>query len=178
MEKPWYLLSASYLGFLASMPLAAGHAWLFFGAWQQYEINKKYGYPLNSNLHFDSPGQPWISVCAFAFSILMMILAAGLLRSKEWARRTAIYLVTPCLAALLITTWAALAQAPPPPPAPFAVGSGIDLFIVLCCLLLLVPIAVWWQILLTRQNIRCFFSGSRSEQGNGSSAKTPTGSPG
>jgi hypothetical protein len=157
MEKPWHLLSASFLGFLASMPLAAGHLLLFLSAWRQYEINKKYGYPLNSNLHWDSPGQPWISICAFAFSILMMILAAGLLRSKEWARRTAIYIVAPCLAALLIATWVALTQTPPPPAAPLAVGSGIDLAIILFCLLLLVPIAVWWQILLTRPHIRSLF---------------------
>lgn len=157
MEKPLSLLSASFLGFLASMPLAAGHLLLFLSAWQQHKINKKYGYPLNSNLHFDSPGQPWISICAFAFSILMMILATGLLRSKEWARRTAIYLVAPCLAALLITTWVALTQTPPPPAAPLAVGSGIDLAIILFCLLLLVPIAVWWQILLTRPHIRSLF---------------------
>jgi hypothetical protein len=158
MAKPWSLLSASYLAFLATMPLAAGHLLLFFLFWQQYETNKKHGYPLNTNLHWDSPGQPWISVCAFAFSILMMILAAGILRSKEWARRTAIYLVAPCLAALLIATWVAMAETPPPPAAPLTVGSGIDLVIIFGCLLLLVPIAVWWLILLTRQHIRCLFS--------------------
>ena len=153
MAKPWCLLSASALGFLASVPPAAGHALFFFAAWQQYEINKMYGNPLTWER-----GQPWIGAFAFAFSILMMILAVGIARAKEWARRTAVCLVAPCLAALLITTWVALAQTPPPPAAPLAVGSGIGLVIILCCLLLLVPIAVWWQILLTRLYIRRLFS--------------------
>ncbi|HEV2195808.1 MAG TPA: hypothetical protein VGR55_09500 [Candidatus Acidoferrum sp.] len=174
MKRPWYLLSASVLGFLASVPLAVSHALFFFATWQQYEINKKYGCSLTWE-----PGQPWIGIAALAFSILMMILAVGIARAKEWARRLAVRIVAPCLAALLITTWVALAQTPSPPAAPLAVGSGIGLAIILFCLVLLVPIAaVWWQILLTQQNIRCVFSVSFSEQsrastGNNADSFTP-----
>ena len=160
MEKPLSLISASCLGFLSSVPLAAGHALLFFDTWQANGIAKKGGY--KSGLNWDSP-ELWIMVSAFAFSILMMILAVGLLRTKEWARQIAVYVVVPYLVALIIATSVALAGTPAPALAVDA--AGIYLVLLLWFLLPVVPIVIWWQILLTRRNIRSLFPVPRPMQG-------------
>jgi hypothetical protein len=157
MTKSLSVAWASFCGLLVSIPLALAHLCLFIALWAQYKTEKKYGY----HLHWDSPSEPWIYICAFAFSIFGMVVAAGLWFSKEWARRLAVLGFGPALLTLLVATTVALAYVPPlPSGALLVVGPGIYLDILRLALIPMVPIAIWWLVLLTRRSIRETFGDS------------------
>ena len=93
-----------------------------------------------------------------AFSLLGLVAAVGLLGSREWGRRTVLFLAT-----VPVTIYSILVFFQPATIFRNHAGGGIltvgDLALPVCiyALALFVPLSLWWLILLTRERIRLQF---------------------
>lgn len=81
-----------------------------------------------------------------------MVVAVGLWFCKEQARRAAVHVFGPSLFFLLIATSVASTG---------TAFEGIYLQILFYALVLLIPIALWWAILFSRQSVRDQFGGNQ-----------------
>ena len=137
---------------LASLVILAGEAIQVVGA---VHILQGSGQPLSA---FVSARPIVFLALPVTFSLLGLVAAVGLLASREWGRRTVLFLAT---VPVTIYSFLVLFQ-------PIALfgrhgGGGIltigNLALSVCvyALLLFVPLSLWWLILLTREGIRSQF---------------------
>jgi hypothetical protein len=119
------------------------------------DILRRSGQPLTSllNARVDVLG-----VLPGIFSLLGLTAALGLLRQREWARRTTLYLAT-----VPVTLYSLLVVLRPsflfPPDVQGAILTIGDLGYAVCVYSVvgLVPITTWWVIVLTRVQVRAQF---------------------
>ena len=96
-----------------------------------------------------SPMVPIVYGSTLLFSVVGVVAAVGLLRLREWARRTTLWLAT------LSVSWCALFLLlyEPRVPRSYDIVRPIDEIL----LGILVPVSIWWWVLFTRSSVRSQF---------------------
>jgi hypothetical protein len=107
-------------------------------------------------------GDLFFIVLPAGFSLLGLVTSFGLMRLREWARKVTILLsVVPVLACALLVIWRPPSVFPPPKPdeqyAILTIGSGLGLWIYEALLLILIPVSIWWLVVMTRESVRSQF---------------------
>jgi len=96
-----------------------------------------------------------------SFGLLGIDCAGGLLGLREWARKGTLFLATvPVLVCVLLVLFHPSAVFFSPDPgqgAILAFGGGVYLALFVCLLVVLIPVSIWWQIMLTRESVRSQF---------------------
>jgi hypothetical protein len=92
-----------------------------------------------------------IPIC---FGLFGIVASIGLLRLREWARR-----ITLLLSIISVSGCALLIILRPPSVFPLAIGGGLYFLAFELLLVILIPISIWWLILLTRESVRSQFRG-------------------
>jgi hypothetical protein len=90
------------------------------------------------------------------FGGLGIVCACGLFGLREWARKGTLFLATvPVLVCVLLVLFHLSGVFPPDPGqgAILAFGGGVYLALFAYLLVFLIPVSIWWQILLTRERI-------------------------
>jgi hypothetical protein len=98
-----------------------------------------------------------IPIC---LGLLGIVASIGLVRLREWARRITLLLSTvPVAGCALLIVLRPPSVFPPDPGqgAIFAIGGGLYFVAFELLLAVLVPISIWWLILLTRPRMRSQF---------------------
>lgn len=88
------------------------------------------------------------------FAVLAIIAAIGLLRLREWARKLTLFLST--AAAFGCAVFIVLHHPKRTYGTPFAVGDP-STTVASVMLLILIPVGIWWWVLLTRAHVRVEF---------------------
>jgi len=99
-------------------------------------------------------------ILPMSFGLLGIVCAGGLLGLREWARKGTLFLATvPVLVSVLLVLFHPSAVFPPDPGqgAILAFGGGVYLALFVCLLVVLIPVSIWWQIMLTRESVRSQF---------------------
>ena len=95
-----------------------------------------------------------------AIGLLGMATSIGLLCTREWARKATIFLATfPVSVCVLLVILRPKTLFPPDPGqgAILAFGGGLYLALLMCLLIVLVPISIWFRYVLTRESVRSEF---------------------
>ena len=129
----------------------------------QYHLSEKFVhiYGPASAFHFLGPAFYIVyMILPMLFGLMGIVCASGLLGLREWARKGTLFLATvPVLVCVLLVLFHPSAVFPPDPGqgAILAFGGGVYLVLFVCLLVVLVPVSIWWQILLTRESVRSQF---------------------
>jgi hypothetical protein len=129
----------------------------------RYQLSKRFEqlYGPTSAFHFINPAFYLVyMVLPMSFGLLGVVCAFGLPRLREWARKGTLFLGTvPVLVCGLLVLFRPAAVFPPDPSQGtiLAFGGGIYLALFLYLLVVLIPVSIWWQILLTRKNVSALF---------------------
>jgi hypothetical protein len=130
---------------------------------ERYRMSEKFVhiYGPASAFHFLDPAFYIVyMVLPMLFGLLGIVCACGLLGLREWARKGTLFLATvPVLVCVLLVLFHPSAVFPPDPGqgAILAFGGGVYLVLFVCLLVVLIPVSIWWQILLTRESVRSQF---------------------
>jgi hypothetical protein len=128
-----------------------------------YRMSEKFVhiYGPASAFHFLGPAVYIVyMILPMLFGLLGIVCACGLLGLREWARKGTLFLATvPVLVCVLLVLFHPSAVFPPDPGqgAILAFGGGIYLALFVYLLVVLIPVSIWWQILLTRESVRSQF---------------------
>ncbi|HEY6267819.1 MAG TPA: hypothetical protein VIX11_05945 [Candidatus Acidoferrum sp.] len=128
-----------------------------------YRMSEKFVhiYGPASAFHFLDPAFYIVyMILPMLFGLLGIVCACGLLGLREWARKGTLFLATvPVLVCMLLVLFHPGAVFPPDPGqgAILALGGGVYLVLFVCLLVVLIPVSIWWQILLTRESVRSQF---------------------
>jgi len=143
---------AALLLTFASLFVLVGEALEFYGA---VDIVRRSRQPISSLVNVRVAV---LFALPVTFSLLGLVAAVGLFRSREWGRRTAVFLATVPVTvySLLVIIHPAFLSRMGGGTTPFAIG---DLAFAVCvyALVLFVPLSLWWLILFTRRGIRSQF---------------------
>jgi hypothetical protein len=99
------------------------------------------------------------------FGLLGIVCACGLFGLREWARKGTLFLATvPVLVCVLLVLFHPSAVFPPDPGqgAILAFGGGVYLALFVFLLIVLIPVSIWWQVLLTRESVRSQFQSQKT----------------
>jgi len=95
-----------------------------------------------------------------AIGLLGMASTIGLLCMREWARKATIFLATfpvSVCVLLLILRPKTLFPRDPGQGAMLVFGGGVYLVLLMCLLIFLIPISIWFRYVLTRESVRSQF---------------------
>jgi hypothetical protein len=129
----------------------------------RYRLSEKlvYVYGPASAFHFLHPAFYIVfMILPMSFGLLGIVCAWGLLGSREWARKGTLFLATvPVLVCVSLVLFHPSAVFPPDPGqgAILAFGGGVYLALFVYLLVVLIPVSIGWQILLTRESVRSQF---------------------
>jgi hypothetical protein len=141
----------------------------------RYRLSEKFVrvYGPASAFHFLDPAVYIVFVILpMLFGLLGIVCACGLLGLREWARKGTLFLAAvPVLVCLLLVLFHPSAVFPPDPGqgAILAFGGGVYLALFVYLLVLLIPVSIWWQILLTRESVRSRFRRAKGRSDPGAS---------
>jgi hypothetical protein len=96
-----------------------------------------------------------------AIGLLGMASSIGLLCMREWARKATIFLATvPVSVCVLLVILRPRTLFPPDPGQGtiLAFGGGVYLALLVCLLIVLIPVSIWLNYVLTRESVRSLFS--------------------
>jgi hypothetical protein len=165
MNLPTSVIATAVVEFLGSV-LALFVSLVFLQAdIDRYRMSEKlvHIYGPASAFHFLDPAFYIVyMVLPMSFGLLGIVCALGLLRLREWARKGTLFLATvPVLVCVLLVLFHPSAVFPPDPGQGtiLAFGGGVYLALFVYLLVVLIPISIWWQILLTREGVRSQFRG-------------------
>jgi hypothetical protein len=149
---------AAIAGFelLGGLGLSFVCGFLVWGGIQQYHFTKQF---------FTSVGSSWcvfFGILPLCFSLLGIATSIGLFRLREWARKVTIFLstvpVVSCgLLLLLNPKWVYPRAKPGEQYAILTIGSGFEYHKHVLLFLILIPLSIWWLVVLTRQTVRSQF---------------------
>jgi hypothetical protein len=129
----------------------------------QYHLSQKFVhiYGPGSAYHFLHPAFYIVyMILPMLFGLTGIVCACGMLGLREWARKGTLFLATvPVLVCVLLVLSHPSAVFPPDPGqgAILAFGGGVYLALFVCLLVVLIPVSIWWQIMLTRESVRSLF---------------------
>jgi len=122
------------------------------------EVQLHHRYPTNYRFLHPAVYVVYIAV-PICFGLLGIVTSIGLVCLREWARRSTLFLsVVPVIGCALLIIVS--------PPSVFpqvgqgamlAIGGGIYLLAYKLLLAILIPISIWWLVLLTRESVRSQF---------------------
>ena len=145
---PSSIIAVAAVQFLGSLPFLYLCGIPLWGAvWVTHEI-------ANSPILIVVLGLP------FLFSLMAVVTSIGLLRLREWARRTTFYLAT--LPVFGCALFLILYHPRDVYGAPFAVRD-ISHLVGKVLLAILIPVSIWWWVLFTRNKVRSQFRRDRRE---------------
>lgn len=130
---------------------------------EQYRMSEKFVhiYGPSSAYHFLHPAVYIVyMILPMLFGLMGIVCACGLLGLREWARKGTLFLATvPVLVCVLLVVFHPSAVFPSDPGqgAILAFGGGVYFALFVCLLVVLIPVSIWWQIMLTRESVRSQF---------------------
>jgi len=96
-----------------------------------------------------------LTILQVGFSLLGILTSVGLLRLRERARIAAIFLSTVPVLVVVFGLFLFVATNQPHGPASIAAGLGIVMYGAFLAILL--PVSIWWLVVLTRDEARSHF---------------------